>query len=169
MPAETKSCQRHVLYCDDQRWYSNSWCVHHTRLAAFYAINSWSVTWSRHFPSLIITIVMGQICGACKWSQETKTADRARKNAHFVCLGTTREVCSKNVVIITDRKCHDQLSDQELGAAKNVPPSMWLMLQLYEAHLLIFTVVNVSWIELRFSHVSTVHSQKKSWLCLRRH
>ena len=35
-------------------------------------------------------------------------------------LRTSREVYSKNVVIITDRKCRDQVSDQELGAKQNV-------------------------------------------------
>ena len=35
-------------------------------------------------------------------------------------LGTTRQEYSKNAVIITDIKCRDQVSDQELGATKNV-------------------------------------------------
>ena len=35
-------------------------------------------------------------------------------------LGTTRQVYSKNVVIITDTKCRDQVSDQELGAKQNI-------------------------------------------------
>ena len=35
-------------------------------------------------------------------------------------LGTTRQEYSKNIVIITDRKCRDQVSDQELGVKQNV-------------------------------------------------
>ena len=35
-------------------------------------------------------------------------------------LGITRQAYSKKVVIITDRKCHDQVSDQEMGAKQNV-------------------------------------------------
>ena len=35
-------------------------------------------------------------------------------------FGTTRQVYSKIVVIITDRKCHDQERDLQLGANQNV-------------------------------------------------
>ena len=50
-------------------------------------------------------------------------------------LGTTRQVCSKNVVIITDRKFRNQVSDQELGATQNItkhvigPPSVSVMIE----------------------------------------
>ena len=35
-------------------------------------------------------------------------------------LETTRQLYSKNVVIITDGKCRDQVSDQDLGAKQHV-------------------------------------------------
>ena len=38
----------------------------------------------------------------------------------FLSLATICQVYSKNIVIITDRKCRDQVSDQELGAKPNV-------------------------------------------------
>ena len=43
-----------------------------------------------------------------------------RESMLILLLGTTRHIFSKNVVIITDRKYHDQVSIQELGAQQNV-------------------------------------------------
>ena len=42
-----------------------------TGSVTFCATNSWSVTWSWHFLSVIITIVTSDCC-ACEWFQETK-------------------------------------------------------------------------------------------------
>ena len=39
---------------------------------------------------------------------------------HILLLGTSRQVFPNNVVIIIGRKCRDEVSDQELGATKNV-------------------------------------------------
>ena len=46
------------------------------------------------------------------------------QNMLILLLGTTRQVYSKNGVIITDKKCRDQVSDQQLGAKQNVTKYM---------------------------------------------
>ena len=75
---------------------------------------------------------------------------------------------------MTDRKCRDQVSDQELSAKQNVtkhvidPPTVWVL-------PLIISVVYVCWFELRFQSwvlvTETVtgkhcHSQKKIMIML---
>ena len=72
-----------------------------TCLVTLCATNSWSVTWSRHFQS-----------------DRIKT-DRGRKHAHFVARAHAPSIfqeCRDYRL----QKCHDQVSDQELGANQNV-------------------------------------------------
>ena len=45
---------------------------------------------------------------------------QSEKACSICCLRPHAKYMSKNVVNITDRKCHDQVSDQELGAKLNV-------------------------------------------------
>ena len=74
-------------------------------------------------------------------------------------LGITRQAYSKNGVIITDRKCRDQVSDQELSAKQNAtkhgigPPSSDHLSCIRELILSFVSVMSVD---------DTVHSQKKS-------
>ena len=49
-------------------------------------------------------------------------------------LGITRQVYSKSVVTITNTKCRDQVSDQELSAQQNVTKHV-MNDQLYETHI----------------------------------
>ena len=107
-----------------------------TCLVTLCATNSWSVTWSGHFP-------VGDhrdgherfvVCasGPKQLNEHTFSLKRLiilsnrpskqsqREIMLILLLGTTCHVFLKNVVIIMGRNCHDHVSDQELGATKNV-------------------------------------------------
>ena len=145
-----------------------------TCYVTFCTTNSWSVTWSRHFLSVIITIVMGDI-----WYVLVVPSN---KNEHafslkcFIVLpnGQSKQTDSpKNYLIVTGRKCHVQVSDKELSATKHVikhvidPPTVW-------ASSLTISAVYLNWFEVRFSHecwwlkhlVALFIARKR--LCLRR-
>ena len=89
--------------------------------------------------------------------RHTINISRQRENMLILLLGITSQIYSKKVVIITDRKCHDHVSDQEMGVKQNVtkhvigPPTVWVS-------PLIISVVYVSWFELRFNHECWWHS-----------
>ena len=116
-----------------------------TCFVTFWATNSWSVTCSRHFQSVIIPLVMGdmrcvRVVQRNKMSMVYRSVGPVRPSNQterdsILLLGTSRQIHSKNVVIITDRKCHsrDQVSDLEWGAKQNVikhvinPPTVWVL------------------------------------------
>ena len=71
-----------------------------------------SVTWSvtRHFLSVIITIVMGDVrCVRVVLTNKMSMRPSKRSTKQT----DSQQVGPNNVVIIIGRKCHDEVSDQE--------------------------------------------------------
>ena len=152
--------------------------------ATLCATNSWSVTWSRHFVSVIITIVMGDvrylrvvsrnlmnIFSRSVWSN-TQLKQTGGERMPILLLRTTRQVYSKNVVIITDRKCRDQVTNQELGTKQNVikrvigPPAGWVLPDhLRWVRELIWAPFEYWWLK-TMAFGNTVDNQKKIMIML---
>ena len=126
---ETKLKSAHVHNCDDLRWDSNSWRINHMFDDIFFvAPNSWSLTWSRHVLSVIITTFLEYTWCVVPNSKMTMlsgsvwfgglSGQTERKTMLILLLGTTGTHCISPITIamITDWKCHDQVTDQKLVA-----------------------------------------------------
>ena len=69
-------------------------------------------------------------------------ADKVRNEIMLILLlGSIRQIYSKNVVIITDTKCRDQVSDQELGDKHNITKHV-----IQSTNCLSLTSDHLSWV-----------------------
>ena len=171
-------CQRHELHCDDQRWDSNSCCDHHMlgdiccghHIPWPESAKCWGliVCVELLVNHLVFTVsdddhhdITGDMRSVrvvpsnkmsmfsrCVWP-DIRSNHTQLESMSVLLLGTTIQVFFNNFMIITDKKCRDQVCDQV--AKQNItehvigPPTFWVS-------PLIISVVYVSWFELRFSH-----------------
>ena len=119
-------CQRYELYFDVQRWDSNSWCDHHMIgdvLCNYLLVSHLVVTFcvGDHHDSHRRYAVLASgsknkmssfsLSVWLDWQSKKTDWERMLMLLHE----TTRQLYSKNVVIITDRKCREQSEWQRFG------------------------------------------------------
>ena len=154
---ETNSCQRHEVYCDDQRCDSNSCCDPHmlgnilcNQLLVSHLVVTFSV--GDYHDSHLVDMRCARVVPSNKMNMFSCSIDlsfnptdhQSRQREKACSIETTRPVCHKNFVTIRARKCHDQKSDQELDVTKR-SLNMLLVHQLVEFHPWSSRVVYVSY------------------------
>ena len=93
-------------------------------------------------------------------------SNRAKNHAHFFFLGTTRthRISPITIGMIPDWNCHDQVTDQELGAKQNVTKHLMVPTTVWVSPLIItqscFTKYTVDLIPVAWSVLKLGHNKK---------